>query len=250
MDKRKNNKHVSLIIIIGFIFIILVIASSPSIAHEFFNRNLIEQNLGDIFTMTSAFFSALAFLLMFLAVYLQKQELKLQREELQATREELKNQTRALNMQQKELNIQAEALTGQLETAKITAQLNVLPIMINDATSKIFLEFNKFNNISKHIDDFEKQIIEVIYLNKPKANTLTTSSIATTNNFLQLLKENENKLIKHHENIYKKIEFASLAYKVIKNIIDNCEELIKYKNMKKDLFEKLSVYSADNSVEQ
>ena len=118
--KKENTIPVLLLILLVIGFWIL----TPIVTCKF--AESAETNIGivgDQFGSINALFSGLAFVGVIWAITLQRNELKLQREAIDLQRKELKQNTA-------ELQNQAKALRGQLEVAKLTAQLNAIPALM------------------------------------------------------------------------------------------------------------------------
>ena len=89
---------------------------------------------GDMFGTLNPLFSGLALFGVIYSIHLQSQELALQREELTNNRLELKRSADAQEAAQRALN-------QQLEAARISAQLEALPMLIRAALDELRTEF-------------------------------------------------------------------------------------------------------------
>ncbi len=97
--------------------------------------------LDDPFSSIESLFSALAFILLFYAIQLQRKDLKIQQQELQLQRQELA-ETR------KELKRSAEA---QNELAQLTRESNELQQYLN---RDIIIPYLEYKDINLNIDNF------------------------------------------------------------------------------------------------
>lgn len=92
-----------------------------------------EGRFQDLFSGVDAFFSALAFLGLIIAILLQREDLNLQRKELELTRNELMRSAEAQEKSERILSKQAESL-------KLTAKLNGLSSILQHTNSLIEVE--------------------------------------------------------------------------------------------------------------
>ena len=216
-------EHYWILIIFFIIFIIWLL--SPMILRLWYFPYLQDRAMfGDSFGWISSLFSGFAFAGLIYTIWLQKKELVLQREDIQLQRKELQNNT-------KELKNQSEALDGQLKTAKITAQLNTLPGLIEEHAK--YLEkttgginelcFGALIRIDNKINFLEK---DILFINHIIKNSLYPNSHKNLDTGRSMGFENKEKA--QHKLDYLNIQISK--YKLLK----------KYRILLPELFEKLN----------
>lgn len=125
MSKENNESLRNLWIISAIIFAVLVIGITC--IYFAFSKWDERGQFGDAFGSLNALFSGFAFAGIIYTILLQRKELQLQREELAQTREELRRSADA--QERSEI-----ALTKQINSARATAKLNALNILVEQYT--------------------------------------------------------------------------------------------------------------------
>ena len=97
--EKSTTRWVLVFAIVGFLAVVVALGLIEYKVYISFHKWEHRGLFGDMFGVGNAIFSALAFLGVIVAIFLQKKELELQRKELQWTREEVKGQREQLESQ-------------------------------------------------------------------------------------------------------------------------------------------------------
>ena len=210
------------ILLIAFLIAVLIglFFASPWIANNWFGYNVVKNNLGDVFTMTTALFTGLAFLGVTITLIFQIQ---------------------AFKKQQIEIKKQQKLLNKQLDTAKTTTQLNTLPLLIKE---QILIIKERNSHIKKILP---KEKLKTNYRSGKKSLEDITNKISEPYWLLaanpELLKSNLDYLYEIKNLINDEIlQDKSKKTKVLKSldiIIEAYEKLIEYKNLMEKCFDSL-----------
>lgn len=226
MEEKEKAKP----LIAPYIFLALVLVTwglTPVVTFKIKEAVGDHGTFGDLFGSINALFSGFAFVGLIWAIKLQQKELKLQRETIDLQRQELKQNTQ-------ELKNQAAALNGQLEVARLSAQLAALPNLI-DSELNVLKEYQLKEHISITSSGAIAQTIMAVV--REKRDLLRVQQGGTRKGH-----------ISGHYTEFVSDEVLTEGLMFIEQYLDQLYQLRRYRGLLKELFDELQRINIKHSV--